>query len=64
MLKIFRVELPSGGAERIEADFVQVRDGCLIFSKVPTRSELREEDPRVCKAFAPCSWRTVEEAAS
>ncbi len=61
MLKIFRVELPSGGAERMEADFVQIRDGCLIFSKVPPRSELREEDPRVCKAFAPGCWSTVEE---
>lgn len=63
MLKNFRVELPAGGAERIEADLVQVRDGCLIFSKIPTRSELREEDPRVCKAFAPGAWRTVEEIA-
>lgn len=63
MLKFFRVELPSGTVERIEADTLQVRDGCLIFSRVPTRSELREEDPRVCRAFAPGSWRTVEEAS-
>ena len=61
MLKIFRVELPSGSVERVEADTLQVRDGCLIFSRVPTRSELREDDPRVSRAYAPGSWRTVEE---
>ena len=59
MLKIFRVE--SGSVERVEADTLQVRDGCLIFSRGPTRSELREDDPRVSRAYAPGSWRTVEE---
>lgn len=61
MLKTYRVELPSGSAERIEADLVQLHDGCLIFSKVPPRAELREDDLRVCKAFAPGAWKTVEE---
>ena len=61
MLKVFRVELTSGSVERVEAEILQVRDGCLIFSRVPTRSELRDEDPRVSRAFAPGSWRTVEE---
>ena len=61
MLKIFRVELPSGLVERLEADTLQIRDGCLIFSRVPIRSELHEDDLRVSRAFAPGSWRTVEE---
>ena len=46
----------------MEADTLQVRDGCLIFSRAPTRSELREDDRRVSRAYGAGSWRTVEEA--